>query len=249
MMDGEIGVESVEGEGSTFWVELTLGISPAGDPGKAPEADVGGLRILLDKAESVSREFFASYLEHAGAEIVSDRNASFDVVVWDAKGAKTTARDEMSAGSVLAFRRRADGQQVQSRDGGHGAFVAGPVRRDGLIRAVAAAAGRVSPDMVVDSGAAVLDPATALAVPTIDEARAAGQLILMAEDQPTNQQVLLRQLHMLGYAVEVTENGAEALAAWRDNDYALLLTDCHMPTMDGYELTATIRALGFASAG
>ena len=246
MMNGDIGVESREGEGSTFWVEIALEIGEPGAIPKAPAIDVSGLRVLLAMSDSVSRDFFTSYLVHAGAETVStgasDDEGSFDVVMVDADDADVMDRIDTTVPSVQAFRRRAQGQQKRSRDGGHGAFVAGPVRSGALIRAVAAAAGRASPNIVDDDDAAALDAPAPLAVPTIEEARAAGRLILMAEDQPTNQQVLLRQLHMLGYAAEITEDGEAALAAWRGNDYALLLTDCHMPNMDGYELTGTIRA-------
>ena len=52
----------------------------------------------------------------------------------------------------------------------------------------------------------------------------------------------MRQLHTLGYAVEMAENGVEALEKWQDGGFALVLTDCHMPEMDGFELTAAIRA-------
>ena len=68
-----------------------------------------------------------------------------------------------------------------------------------------------------------------------------GTLILLAEDNLTNQQVIRRQLTKLGYTCEIEDDGKLALEAWRRNDYALLLTDCHMPNMDGFELTASIR--------
>jgi two-component system sensor histidine kinase/response regulator len=241
MMDGDIGVESTEGQGSTFWVEVTLGIDESGAMPVPPVLDISGLRVMLAMTDSISREFFASYLGHAGTSVVvtdgKNDDGSFDVAVVDGDAAETTG----AGSSVLVFRRRAEGQQKRSRDGGHAAFIAGPVRRDALIRAVAAAAGRASPDIIHDDGAA-LNVAAPVDVPTIEEARTAGRLILMAEDQATNQQVLLRQLHMLGYAAEITDDGEAALAAWRDNDYALLLADCHMPNMDGYELTGMIRA-------
>ncbi|MBY6266354.1 response regulator, partial [Azospirillum sp. 412522] len=66
--------------------------------------------------------------------------------------------------------------------------------------------------------------------------------ILVAEDHPTNQQVVLRQLRRLGYAAELAADGAQALAAWRGGRHRLVITDCHMPAMDGYELARRIRA-------
>ena len=67
-------------------------------------------------------------------------------------------------------------------------------------------------------------------------------LILVAEDNETNQKVILHQLGLLGYAADVACNGREALARWQSGDYALLLTDLHMPEMDGYELSRAIRS-------
>src|SRR5262249_23277255 len=70
---------------------------------------------------------------------------------------------------------------------------------------------------------------------------AQGCLILVAEDHVANQDVLRRQLNRLGYACEIAEDGIAALALWRSKAYALLLTDCHMPNLDGFGLTAEIR--------
>jgi len=81
-----------------------------------------------------------------------------------------------------------------------------------------------------------------LKVPSREEARRAGRLILVAEDDATNQKVILRQLALLGFAAEVAADGRQALELWRSGDYGLVLTDLHMPSMDGYELTAAIRA-------
>ena len=76
---------------------------------------------------------------------------------------------------------------------------------------------------------------------TIAQAQKADQLILVAEDNEINRIVLHEQLQMLGYVAEIAEDGLAALALWRTDRYALLLTDCHMPNMDGYALTEAIR--------
>lgn len=69
------------------------------------------------------------------------------------------------------------------------------------------------------------------------------KLVLVAEDNPTNQQVILQQLSVLGFHADVTENGARALEAWRSGSYALLLTDLQMPEIDGYALARQVRTL------
>lgn len=67
--------------------------------------------------------------------------------------------------------------------------------------------------------------------------------ILVAEDQPTNRDVIERQLSKLGYQCLMAENGAKALELWKQQSFDLVLTDCHMPVMDGFELTRAIREL------
>ncbi len=94
----------------------------------------------------------------------------------------------------------------------------------------------------IRGGAGGLAPADVRAVPlTMVEARAQGRLVLVAEDDHMNQKVILQQLGLLGYAGEIAGDGAEALALWRRGSYAMLLSDLHMPHMDGYDLVAAIR--------
>jgi len=65
--------------------------------------------------------------------------------------------------------------------------------------------------------------------------------ILIAEDNEFYQKVVQHQLKTLGYSADISNNGHEALKYWQTGEYALLLTDIHMPQMDGHELTSRIR--------
>ncbi|MFS8136729.1 MAG: ATP-binding protein [Thermomonas sp.] len=78
-------------------------------------------------------------------------------------------------------------------------------------------------------------------LPTVDAAQEERSLILLVDDHPTNRQVIQRQLALAGYASETAEDGVEGLERWRSGRFALLLSDVHMPRMDGYELARTIR--------
>jgi PAS domain S-box-containing protein len=118
-----------------------------------------------------------------------------------------------------------------------------PLRRHSLITAIEMAAGKASPRALTPP---LLLNVSRAAVPTAAKALANGQIILVAEDNVTNQDVIRRQLHALGYQCEIAEDGAEALTMWKAKNYAILLSDCHMPRMDGFELTAAVR---FAEAG
>ncbi len=71
--------------------------------------------------------------------------------------------------------------------------------------------------------------------------RDAGRLILVAEDNMTNQVVIRMQLKRLGFAADIVDNGHEALKALANEPYGLLLTDCHMPLLDGYGLAEKVR--------
>ena len=77
--------------------------------------------------------------------------------------------------------------------------------------------------------------------PTVAQAQAEGTLVLVVDDHPINRQLISRQVGILGYAHESAENGREAFALWKSGRFALVLTDCNMPEMDGYELARAIR--------
>lgn len=66
--------------------------------------------------------------------------------------------------------------------------------------------------------------------------------VLVAEDNPINQEVLFEQLQLLGERADIASDGQQALQAWREHHHRLVLTDLQMPSMDGYQLARAIRA-------
>jgi two-component system sensor histidine kinase EvgS len=68
-------------------------------------------------------------------------------------------------------------------------------------------------------------------------------LVLAVDDNPVNRNLLVRQLQFLGLRAETAENGEAALSMWQEGRFALVITDCHMPEMDGYELSQAIRRI------
>lgn len=78
-------------------------------------------------------------------------------------------------------------------------------------------------------------------LPTVEAARGEGSLVLLAEDHPINRLVLTQMLNLVGFQVEVADDGKQALERFAAGRYGLVFTDLHMPKMDGFQLTATIR--------
>ena len=102
---------------------------------------------------------------------------------------------------------------------------------------------QLAPALAPLSGAATSAPAV------ISRVGSAGlnPRILVAEDNLISQKLMEAQLDMLGYQADYAQNGSQAMAHWRQGNYALLLTDIHMPEMNGYELVREIRLLEHSS--
>ena len=112
--------------------------------------------------------------------------------------------------------------------------------RQSLLRAMAIAAGRAEASMESEPPNNLLKSGPAPV--SREEALQQGRLILVAEDNDINQKVIRQQLNLLGYAGDIANDGREALKRLQNCNYALLLTDLHMPEMDGFELTKAIRS-------
>lgn len=258
MMGGTVEVESTPGEGALITVPIRLGIA---SPGEVPmQADLGGLRILLVEGTPLATTILERYLESAAAEVIRvsaddalDRFktewAKTDelILAIESQGdeggvdALRAAVRESIDDEGLRFLNVSRGRRRNVRQQGDDGMTLdlNGLRRSALINAVAALAGRQSPIMTVP------EPQwTPVAAPMSTEAaKSAGRLVLLAEDNETNQHVISEQLHMLGYLVQIAGDGQQALDMWREDRsaYAALLTDCHMPYMDGYDLVRALR--------
>ncbi|HEV7574884.1 MAG TPA: ATP-binding protein [Caldimonas sp.] len=251
LMGGSIEAASRPSLGATFTVRLPIDALAGEAAGTA--LDLAGVACVIVDDADIDVDDVAAYLGAAGATV--HRAA-------DAAAAIATARGLGNA-VVVAHQQRATGapeiapELDLARDLakvlltiGTDAAIAGQERRVvavpanalgrlALLRAVATAAGRVSREEAPVERAV---DATAKVAPSLAAAQAGGQLILVAEDDAVNRKVISQQLALLGHAAEIVEDGLQALAAWRRGGHALLLTDLHMPVMDGYALAATIRA-------
>lgn len=91
------------------------------------------------------------------------------------------------------------------------------------------------------ASAHLVDTATRRMAPSTAQAEQEGTLVLLVDDHPVNRMLLLRQVRTLGYAAQTADDGNQALEMWKSARFGLVITDCHMPRMDGYDLARSIR--------
>jgi signal transduction histidine kinase/CheY-like chemotaxis protein/HPt (histidine-containing phosphotransfer) domain-containing protein len=226
-MGGRVGFDSEPGFGSRFWFELPLGQVTAAATGI--EQNLAGVRVRCTLEHPDEAGLIEAYAEAAGATVLSGSTVAVgddDMVrVTDAAHGPedpfaVADDDPPSIRAVIARRGR-----------GPAVFLHPPYRRAQLLRALAEAAGRAASD----------DTKVAEPVRPVPPAAVCQERLLVAEDHPVNQLVVARQLEQLGYNCSIANDGAQALSMLRQGDYALLITDIHMPGMDGYALAAAVR--------
>jgi CheY-like chemotaxis protein len=258
LMGGHIGCETNKGPGSTFWFEVTLPRQPE------PAAPVVGprppCRVLIASDHETTRKVVRNQLAAApSCEVVTttaalahetlqravSEHAPFDVAILDTE-------DAPMDGLALAQAIKSDSPitatklvvvaplgkrltTVVMRQAGISACLVKPIRQSRLLDCLSdlltSAAGADN-----SQGAGSLEGHIPISV--------AGVRVLVAEDNIVNQRVVLSQLKRIGFTADAVSNGREALEALRRAPYDIILMDCQMPEIDGYEAATRIRAEG-----
>jgi len=252
LMGGELGVNSEPGRGSQFFARIPVRVLAAEATRiPAPNRNTRALivddnatnRILLE--ELLSTWGLRTASASSGPDALSllakaDESDPFGLVITDMHMPEmdglTLARQikvKHAHLPLLMLTSLGDTRTGESERGLFAGVLSKPVRSAELEWNIARALG--------ESGRATssADDETSSIVIAASEPRR----LLIAEDNPINQEVLLGALHNLGYAADVVNNGQLAVEAWQRNVYPLILLDCQMPVLDGYEAARQIRQL------
>ena len=269
LMGGEIGVESRPGGGSTFWFDLTLTLDPQPDHVPTAPAGISGLRVLiLDDNELTQHALYeqvSGWGMRTGIFVAGDEalramraaQAAQDPYHFVLLACRRVCRGPDCDGIALAQTIRSDaalqgcvvvllGSAGQCRaadrtqNSAFDACLGRPVRHSQLFNTLANAWARQRG--TVPSGSLASGQSPAGRKTTLNGKFAAWNCrVLVAEDNVVNQMVARQLLEKLGLRPDVAANGREAVEMSALVPYDLILMDCQMPDVDGYEATRIIR--------
>jgi PAS domain S-box-containing protein len=262
MMGGEVGVESVEGQGSTFWFTVRLGIGEAAQTPKPEAVDLHDVRVLIVDDNATNREILMTLcrgwgmrpdealdgaralnlLHKAAAQGDPYRLAVLDMQMPGMDG-ETLGRVIFSEPAlqplptVMLTSLGREGDPKRLREAGFSAHLTKPVLHGELFDCLTMVLAR---DKAAPGDLITRRRDRTTAGPRRDFSRSNAR-VLLAEDNPTNQQVILAMLDNLGLSADAVANGVEAVQALQSIPYDLVLMDVQMPVMDGLAATREIR--------
>jgi PAS domain S-box-containing protein len=271
IMGGEIGVESQPGVGSTFWFTANFGmakpvsiqeaiaqVSPQGYV--SPEA-LAGKRVLVVDDRAINRQIVQQQLTSRGMEVDEAENGMtalntlaaaaeagkpYDVILIDMKmpkidgstlGRLILSEPDWAHPKLVLMTSMHAGESAQPLlKSGFSDYLVKPVKESRLLQSLLKLLAPEQIPLVVDE----LSQEESL---TPDKGQQKTLKILIVEDTPINLKLVQHQIRLLGHQWDAVENGKAALEKLRQNNYDIVLMDCQMPVMDGYEATKALRKL------
>jgi len=265
LMGGEIGVNSTLGEGSEFWFRVTLPVVDKPEP--LPKAQLDNISILIVYDNATNREILAKQLEGFGMKVTSAESANqaveklhtaiakeqpvqlaiLDYMMPEADGKKLGEMIHSESAVEIAklplimltsHTQRGDGQLF--KQSGFSAYLSKPVSLDILRQTLESIIGLKQQnkphELITQYSFTEVGASHKSGEESVFNAR-----ILLAEDDLTNQKVATGILSQFGVEIDIANNGKQAVDMSQSNHYDLILMDCRMPEMDGYEATRIIR--------
>ena len=264
LMEGEIGVDSEEGQGASFWFSVPLPVHETRH--HSLRNKYPGKQAIVVSANAALKKTIGGYLSYLGFDISSHThclgacetmarlkadNKPPDLVLLGKRQPNHPGYDEIIQASeagefpCIHLIEQALAYSSIHDIGGPGAmYLTLPLERFNLWKAALAA---LSPDEFSDERfhnrrhkeGAITE--LSFTPPSQEVARKNNAVVLVAEDNEINQEVFEMLLNKLGCVFEIVQDGSQARTCLENLDYGLLITDCHMPEMDGYQLTEWVR--------
>lgn len=255
MMNGHIGLINQEGEGCEFYIDLpvlpdnSLLVSPT------MASKIENLNIHAIDIDDNIIEFMQADLIRLGAhcqKFTFDNQSlkelippSVDIIFIDADSQALLNKDVLNilnininpnAPELIIFQKT--NHYDEHRYPINAAVInSNPFLSEDVYHAIDIVTGHIDKEDEVSTN----NIETSVILPSLQEAEESDYLILIVEDNLTNQEVLERQVNLFGYVARIANHGKEALALMSQHHFSLIITDWHMPQMDGFELTKAIR--------